>query len=195
MQHYQQLSQPQSLIATQPSSLLSHGHPEIQSVAFLQSPNSTMRSSASSSPSREAHGPLLQDEEKDYDEERLQRTSNNGTAPRWSLWSRKSSPRQPWPRKVKLWIFVIDIIIFIITVHAFSPLISLLQRNEELFGARLAFSQGDQPPGGQQTIPRILHQTVANETIPEKWTLSQKSCKDTYSDFEYKVNHPGRLWL
>ncbi|KAI1828828.1 CAZyme family GT32 [Penicillium roqueforti] len=36
-------------------------------------------------------------------------------------------------------------------------------------------------------IPRILHQTTAAETIPDKWIESQQSCKEAYSDFEYKL--------
>jgi hypothetical protein len=39
----------------------------------------------------------------------------------------------------------------------------------------------------QRTIPRIFHQTSANETIPEAWKDLVKSCKETYSEFEYKV--------
>ena len=38
-----------------------------------------------------------------------------------------------------------------------------------------------------QTITWILHQTCADENIPEKWIVSQRSCIDTYSHFEYMV--------
>jgi mannosyltransferase OCH1-like enzyme len=36
-------------------------------------------------------------------------------------------------------------------------------------------------------IPFILHQTAAKDTIPDQWVRSQKSCKQAYADFEYKV--------
>ena len=36
-------------------------------------------------------------------------------------------------------------------------------------------------------IPRILHQTAKNETIPDIWVDSQESCLTTYSSYEYKV--------
>ncbi|RBR20132.1 uncharacterized protein FIESC28_05411 [Fusarium coffeatum] len=36
-------------------------------------------------------------------------------------------------------------------------------------------------------IPRILHQTAKNETIPDIWVDSQESCLTTYSSYEYKL--------
>lgn len=42
----------------------------------------------------------------------------------------------------------------------------------------------DQRP---QLIPKIIHQTWQNETIPEKWQEAQQSCVDLHSDYEYKV--------
>lgn len=43
-----------------------------------------------------------------------------------------------------------------------------------------------------QYIPRIIHQTWANESIPEKWQDAQKSCLDLHPDYEYKVRPPAR---
>jgi len=67
----------------------------------------------------------------------------------------------------------------------------LLRRNEELFQPRVALSQHDigasWPQPGPRSIPRILHQTCANDTIPDKWVNSQRSCKEAYSGFEYKL--------
>ncbi|KAI5820071.1 nucleotide-diphospho-sugar transferase [Pyronema omphalodes] len=40
---------------------------------------------------------------------------------------------------------------------------------------------------GPQYIPRIIHQTWANESIPEKWQKAQKSCLDLHGDYEYKL--------
>ncbi|KAM5359174.1 hypothetical protein ACJZ2D_014672 [Fusarium nematophilum] len=58
-----------------------------------------------------------------------------------------------------------------------------------MFGAHVTVSLDDQPvpvrPLNQ--IPRILHQTCKNETIPEIWADSQQSCLEAYSDFEYKL--------
>ena len=37
-------------------------------------------------------------------------------------------------------------------------------------------------------IPKIIHQTYKNETIPEVWREAQQSCIDLHEDYEYKVN-------
>ncbi|KAK9459708.1 nucleotide-diphospho-sugar transferase [Lipomyces oligophaga] len=36
-----------------------------------------------------------------------------------------------------------------------------------------------------QLIPKIIHQTWKNETVPEKWKASQASCLEMHPDFEY----------
>lgn len=42
-----------------------------------------------------------------------------------------------------------------------------------------------------QLIPKIIHQTYVNETIPEHWREAQRSCIDLHEDYEYKVS--GKL--
>lgn len=42
----------------------------------------------------------------------------------------------------------------------------------------------DQRP---QVIPKIIHQTWKNETIPEKWVEPQKTCVDLHPDYEYML--------
>ena len=44
----------------------------------------------------------------------------------------------------------------------------------------------DQRP---KLIPKIIHQTWRNETIPERWSEAQQSCIKIHSDYEYKVRH------
>lgn len=92
-----------------------------------------------------------------------------------------------------MFLLLIDLMIVALLLHALEPLITLLRRNEELFMPRATLSgtsilgawhQTDRP----NKIPRILHQTTATETIPDKWVQTQRSCKEAYSDFEYKVN-------
>lgn len=39
-----------------------------------------------------------------------------------------------------------------------------------------------------QYIPKIIHQTWQNETIPEKWAEAQRSCLDLHKDYEYMVS-------
>lgn len=123
-----------------------------------------------------------------YDEECLRWGSG-------SWWGRRRKhlrvPRRL--RKTTLFLLLIDLMIVRLLLQAFEPLITLLLRNEELFGPRVALSGPDTSDAWHQTdrpnkIPRILHQTTATEMIPDKWVQSQRSCKEAYSDFEYKVN-------
>ncbi|KAG5745192.1 hypothetical protein H9Q72_001907 [Fusarium xylarioides] len=126
--------------------------------------------------------PILGPERKNsYDEERLE-------------WATPSVPKKylrlPRLRRSTVILLLIDFLIVAVLVHAFYPLITLLRRNEELFGARLTLPLNDTSFGedvpAQRTIPRIFHQTSANETIPEAWKDLVKSCRETYSEFEYK---------
>ena len=40
-----------------------------------------------------------------------------------------------------------------------------------------------------QLIPKILHQTYVNDSIPELWREAQQSCIELHKDYEYKVRH------
>lgn len=85
--------------------------------------------------------------------------------------------------RVGLYLLIADLTILGLLVYSLQPLITLLVRNEELFAPR-PLEEWNQT---QHPIPMILHQTTANEAIPDKWVQSQKSCKEAYSNFEYKV--------
>ena len=39
----------------------------------------------------------------------------------------------------------------------------------------------------RQIIPKIIHQTYKNETIPERWVNVRQSCLDLHADYEYIV--------
>lgn len=45
-----------------------------------------------------------------------------------------------------------------------------------------------------QLIPKIIHQTYVNDTIPEHWREAQRSCIDLHEDYEYKVGCPSSDW-
>ncbi|RAO72136.1 uncharacterized protein BHQ10_008148 [Talaromyces amestolkiae] len=38
-----------------------------------------------------------------------------------------------------------------------------------------------------QLIPKIIHQTYINESIPDRWLEPQRSCIDLHPDYEYKL--------
>lgn len=131
--------------------------------------------------------------DKTYDEENLRWGSGVSKCPRLNcrLVSRL--------RKVTVRFLLIDLMVLGLLLHSFAPLIILLRRNEELFGPRVALPTPYRPDSRHKMtlsgeIPRILHQTAATETIPNKWIESQQSCKKTYSDFEYKVNPIRAMW-
>lgn len=44
-----------------------------------------------------------------------------------------------------------------------------------------------------QLIPKIIHQTYINESLPEHWKGPQKSCLDLHPDYEYRVC--DAMWL
>jgi inositol phosphorylceramide mannosyltransferase catalytic subunit len=124
-----------------------------------------------------------------YEDERLDWES---PAPRRGHWSERRWLRcLPRLSKVALILAVIDFVIVSSLVAIFFPLITLLVRNEELFGARLSLPletpSNTHQDTSKQTIPRIFHQTTKNETIREEWRDAHQSCQEAYSDFEYMV--------
>ncbi|KAJ6045006.1 uncharacterized protein N7446_003207 [Penicillium canescens] len=124
--------------------------------------------------------------DKTYDEENLRWGSGLPKCPRPNC---RLIPRL---RKATVVFLLIDLMVVGLLLQSFAPLISLLRRNEELFGSRVALPAPYRPDARHQMtssgqIPRILHQTAATETIPNKWIESQQSCIEAYSDFEYKL--------
>lgn len=87
---------------------------------------------------------------------------------------------------------IINLIIIGFLVHACSTLIGLLFED----GAEDAIARAEIPaPGSElidgrkQLIPKIIHQTYINESIPQQWKAGQQSCIDFHTDYEYMVRH------
>jgi hypothetical protein len=54
--------------------------------------------------------------------------------------------------------------------------------------AEIPGPNSDDPFNGRpQLIPKIIHQTYANASLPPHWQEAQKSCRDLHVDYEYKV--------
>ncbi|KAF4983101.1 hypothetical protein FZEAL_1411 [Fusarium zealandicum] len=123
--------------------------------------------------------------DKAFDVERLEWSSPS----RWSKWLNKQ--RLPRLRRSSVLLLVFDVLLVLLAIHTFEPLITLLHRNEELFGSRLTLPRQDEtvsePNPDRHAIPKIFHQTAATDVIPENWVKPQQSCRDVYSDFEYKL--------
>ncbi len=99
-------------------------------------------------------------------------------------------------RRALLIFFLINILIVAFLVHACFTLLSLLLED----GAKDAIHRAEIPAPNSplidnrpQLIPKIIHQTYINETIPEKWRVAQQSCIDLHADYEYRVCHTSEL--
>ena len=91
---------------------------------------------------------------------------------------------------------LINVFVVVLLLKVFWPLLSLLV----LTGASDAIPRAElvAAPGSlsldsiPQLIPKIIHQTWKNTTIPQRWREPQKTCLDMHPDYEYKVSrHTG----
>jgi len=84
---------------------------------------------------------------------------------------------------------LVNFIVLGYLVYLFSTLISLLFEN----GSADAILSSDIPAPGSdltgrpQLIPKIIHQTYINSSIPKQWKSGQQACIDLHPDYEYKV--------
>jgi hypothetical protein len=85
---------------------------------------------------------------------------------------------------------VINLIVVAFLVRSVFTLLTLLFED----ASADAIHRADIPAPGPgsidtrpQLIPKIIHQTYANESIPAHWQQAQQSCIDLHSDYEYKV--------
>ncbi|KAL3425636.1 putative glycosyl transferase [Phlyctema vagabunda] len=88
----------------------------------------------------------------------------------------------------------IFIIINLITIgyltNACSTLISLLFEDaaaDAILPEEIPAPGSDLIDGQTHLIPKIIHQTYINETIPAKWLEGQQSCIKLHPDYEYKL--------
>jgi hypothetical protein len=89
------------------------------------------------------------------------------------------------------WAFaLINLTIFVFLIHNVWTLLSLLivdGSSDAISRAELPGPTSELPKGKQVLIPRIIHQTYVNESIPLHWREAQQSCLDLHEDYEYKV--------
>ena len=87
---------------------------------------------------------------------------------------------------------LVNLLIISFLVRSVSTLLSLLFEDAAADAIRRAelpspnSSLIEQRP---QIIPKIIHQTYKNETIPEVWREAQRSCIDLHPDYEYIVRY------
>ncbi|KAM0118554.1 CSG1/SUR1-like protein [Aspergillus fumigatus] len=91
-------------------------------------------------------------------------------------------------RRGVLIFLIVNLLIISFLVRSVFTLLSLLVEDASADAIRHAelpspnSSLIEQRP---QIIPKIIHQTYKNETIPEVWREAQQSCKDLHPDYEY----------
>jgi mannosyltransferase OCH1-like enzyme len=86
---------------------------------------------------------------------------------------------------------VINLITIGFLLNAFSTLISLLFEDgaaDAIHGAEIPAPGSDMIDNRTQLIPKIIHQTYINTSVPLQWQAGQKSCIDLHDDYEYKVS-------
>lgn len=91
-------------------------------------------------------------------------------------------------RGTKIFI-VINFVIVCFLVNLFSTLIALLFEDgaaDAIPAAEIMVLDKDVTKEAQ-IIPKIIHQTYINESIPLQWQESQRSCIDRHPDYEYKL--------
>ena len=85
---------------------------------------------------------------------------------------------------------VVNLTIIGFLVNACSTLISLLFEDgaaDAIARAEIPAPESDVIKEMKPIIPKIIHQTYINESIPEQWRVGQQSCLDLHKDYEYMV--------
>ena len=92
-------------------------------------------------------------------------------------------------RRSHLVILVTTIVFVTLALRCFSTLLSLLTEDAsaDLIHASEIPAINSAPNSSlPQLIPKIIHQTYINASVPEKWRLAQDSCIEKNPDYEYK---------
>ncbi|KIX10598.1 uncharacterized protein Z518_01682 [Rhinocladiella mackenziei CBS 650.93] len=83
---------------------------------------------------------------------------------------------------------LITVIIVTLLLHSVSTLLSLLIEDasaDAIHRSELPAPNSTLLETRPQLIPKIIHQTYINESIPTQWVPAQKSCIDLHPDYEY----------
>ncbi|KAJ5147802.1 hypothetical protein N7526_001154 [Penicillium atrosanguineum] len=91
-------------------------------------------------------------------------------------------------RRGLLIFLLINLLILSLLVRSVSTLLSLLVEDasaDAIHRAELPSPNSSLIEQRPQIIPKIIHQTYKNETIPEVWVEAQQSCIDLHPDYEY----------
>lgn len=85
---------------------------------------------------------------------------------------------------------VINLVVIAFLVRSVFTLLTLLIEDgsaDAIHSAEIPAPNSPLIDNLPQLIPKLIHQTYVNETIPEHWREAQRSCIDLHEDYEYKV--------
>ncbi|EXJ63083.1 hypothetical protein A1O7_03528 [Cladophialophora yegresii CBS 114405] len=93
-------------------------------------------------------------------------------------------------RRSLLIFLLFAVVVLTFLLHSVSTLLALLIED----ASRDAIHRSELPAPNStlletrpQVIPKIIHQTYINESIPAHWVPAQQSCIDLHPDYEYKL--------
>lgn len=89
---------------------------------------------------------------------------------------------------------VINLVVIAFLVRSVFTLLTLLIEDgsaDAIHSAEIPAPNSPLIDNLPQLIPKLIHQTYVNETIPEHWREAQRSCIDLHEDYEYKVGRSG----
>ncbi|KAH5436276.1 hypothetical protein HBI47_074520 [Parastagonospora nodorum] len=92
-------------------------------------------------------------------------------------------------RGVTIFILV-TVVVLGFAVHSVWTLLGLLVatgREDAILRGELPAPNSGTVNDRPQLIPKIIHQTYKNDSIPEHWKGPQQSCLDLHPDYEYKL--------
>lgn len=85
---------------------------------------------------------------------------------------------------------VINALIITFLIRSVYTLLTLLVEDgsaDAIHSAEIPAPQSPLIDNLPRLIPKIIHQTYINDSVPEHWRAAQKSCIDLHEDYEYKV--------
>ncbi|RKF63861.1 Mannosyl phosphorylinositol ceramide synthase CSH1 [Golovinomyces cichoracearum] len=92
-------------------------------------------------------------------------------------------------RGTAIFIFI-NVAVILYLLHSCKTLISLLFEDgaaDAIYSEEIALSYEGKLGNRTQLIPKIIHQTYVNESIPVQWIKSQQSCKNLHKDYKYML--------
>lgn len=93
-------------------------------------------------------------------------------------------------RRSVLVFILITVLLLTFLLHQVSTLLALLLEDasaDAIQKSELPAPNSTLLEGRPQLIPKIIHQTYVNESIPTRWLAAQQSCLDLHQDYEYML--------